>query len=302
MKANFYSKFIFYLCTIVLGSLILISSENYGAPTPSDPKKAVVGAKKADAAKAAADAKKAEAAKAAEAAQLEALRKAAEAKKAADLKKARELKKAEDKKTKKEKKSPKTSKDMAFLQDEGAGSKSFSKRYMPRAGLLFEPQFPLTELGDVMGLGLASFQLFGDIAIRLAFLQRKRLELRTGASFGFSGFSNKPEMRDATLSMIPVLAYSQLGYIIKNSKIGIIKPYFHLGMGFSMTSQSSTDSSGKNVEDSSMDGLVSAGLGTGLELKQVKKVEFLLDFRYLMAFETSSQGFFVIALGVGYKF
>lgn len=169
--------------------------------------------------------------------------------------------------------------------DDGSG---FMKQYKARAGLTPGISLPLGDLGTALGMGYGA-DIFADVL--LPYNIADNILLRAGINIGFYSFTTKNDI-SASLTTIPFLVNAKLIYPLAHG----FSPY--AGPGFGLT----TNMASGDVSASSYDGTVAVNFGTGYLNEALPEVEFFLDMRYMMAFETVTGQFFNILIGAGYRF
>jgi len=161
-------------------------------------------------------------------------------------------------------------------------------------------------LGGGIGIPIGALSAVGsdlgggghvDAELRLPFALGP-LEVKAGLSFGVFGFG----ITDASISMLPVLAYGIVAYPI--SKIGLT-PYAAIGGGGNATVWGLI--SDPSLTGESFDGTLAFRLGAAYALPPVPKLSIIFDLSYIIVFEQDLSGnpnngeMFNIELGVSYR-
>lgn len=176
--------------------------------------------------------------------------------------------------------------------EENKPAGSFSEKFQPRIGLLAGLTFPAGDVGSVMKAGFGG-SVFVDISIPLSFLSKSGLVLRSGVSLGYTSVGSENTSFDARVSIVPIVAYVDLGYPLK---FGLV-PSFRVGFGGS--SVSLKDKSGGGNDLSSFDATLQ--IGAAFAYKPFEQIEFLLNTGYAILFEEVNGNFFYLSLGAAYR-
>jgi opacity protein-like surface antigen len=167
-------------------------------------------------------------------------------------------------------------------------SSGFLNDYKVRAGLMAGISMPMGDLGKALGMGFGA-DIFADAL--LPYSLAENLLLRAGFNIGYYTFATKNEI-SASLTAIPFILNCKAVYPLSSG----FSPYAGLGLGLT------TNMSSGDVAKSSYDPTAAINFGTEYQHSSLPSVDFFLDLRYMMAFETVTGQFFTVLAGAAYKF
>lgn len=169
---------------------------------------------------------------------------------------------------------------------------TFKEIWEIEAGLHVAPIIPLDNLQKFFGVGFGG-SLF--TSVNLPFLYNSRI----GASIGYANMTSDISYFQASVTLIPLVAYYELFYIFSTN----IRPYLRLGIGGTYSSYKGKPISEQSYNQvSSFDATMDLGLGLGYRSKFLPMLEFILYGNYFRSFEKSSNSFLMVSLGTNIIF
>ena len=204
------------------------------------------------------------------------------------------------------------------LEDPEKTGTSFSEVFEPRIGLFYGPIIPMGSAGESMGISMVGLNLFSDLLIPSKYLYKVYIpiykidiNLRMGASVGYSSLSSNVTKFDASLSIIPMNVYAKFTYPVKALRqAGRLEPFLLVGPGLSYASlvkefpasvtAGPTDQYAR-VTKSSVEGNLSVSLGASFGPKAIQNIDFLLAWYYLKYFGQAGAGLMSVSLGAFYQ-
>ncbi len=167
--------------------------------------------------------------------------------------------------------------------------------YSPRIGLNLGSSAAMGVLGQILNPGM-DIRIKTDIVLPIEITDS--IETRAGFFIGSSSYQSKIDRLDVTLTVIPMIFYTEISY---KSKSGY-RPYASIGGGMSqLTLAGKNTNTGKSLEGSSMDFSISTGAGLGYLFDSIP-LDIVLDINYLIAFEKMSGHFLSTSFGMSYRF
>jgi hypothetical protein len=176
-------------------------------------------------------------------------------------------------------------------------SDTIGYRIQPILFVLPTYSIPLGAVNSILNPGYGAL-ITMNFKTPFSLIDIKPFLLRYNVSSGFFYYkSSDPDVK-ASVFVIPTTICPEITYQFENN----IRPYFAIGVGLTYASLTGSSEKSGSVQKSSVDGTLAAHIGVGYSNINIPNMEFLVDFGYLMMFETLSGQFFQISIGVGYKF
>ena len=159
-----------------------------------------------------------------------------------------------------------------------------------RLGLMPGVNIPLGYLGSVLGMAFGA-DLYADYTLPWKLTEGSYL--RAALNLGFYKFSTTNEL-DASITTIPCLFSGRFiySYFLNTG----FSPYVGLGGGFTQNLASG------DISGSSMAPAAAINFGTEYYSDVFASLDFFIDFRYMMAFESKTGSFFSANIGMAYNF
>lgn len=195
-----------------------------------------------------------------------------------------------------------------YQSDETESSPSLLKKLKPRAGLFYSPALAMGEPAKLFGFSGAGFEAFAYGNVPLPALKKFGLYLDSGLSIGLYAFGGEgfedPLVKRTDLSASQTLVNFNLpvhvAYPLKVAGFAI-RPYYNMGLGFSLSSTSAQTSSGKEEFSASDVGATWInGLGAGYMVN--RQIEVLVEINHVLYFETVNGSYLMFKLGSSYSF
>jgi hypothetical protein len=198
----------------------------------------------------------------------------------------------------------------ADLGETSTAPTGFMQVFKPEAGLLYNPNFPMGDVGSVLNPSFGTFSLYGEVTMPQKFLDLAMLPLskfnlvmRNGLTIGFSSYSTDESLPNSgSATVVPILVHTKVVFPIKLIPMMTLEPYGRLDFGMSFVSASASGAA--NVDESNVDGSFGIGVGSAFLIKPLMafKVIPYLELKYLYTAEELSGQFFTISIGAGYRF
>lgn len=169
---------------------------------------------------------------------------------------------------------------------------SFFEVWEFEMGFHFNPILPTGDLAKFLDMGYGG-SFFATID--LPWINNSRF----GVSAGFGTMKSSVSYFNATVTMMPVMAFYEFNYIFRNN----LRPYIRIGGGLTFASfqgKSLADTESSSV--SSFDPTLDFGVGLGYRIRRLPGLELVLYLNYFTAFENNAGNFIMISFGTNFIF
>jgi opacity protein-like surface antigen len=179
-------------------------------------------------------------------------------------------------------------------KEEKGDKTAFKDKYSPGFGFIGGIINPSGDVSASLGMGYGG-QVYYDFKLPIRLTRSLQYRLRFNG--GYYTLPGSGEF-GGTLTMMPLLATFEFSY----PGMSGFRPYFGIGFGATYVTVSGDSGQDKIPDGTSTDATLSFSIGIGYTSRSVPNIEYILDFNYIMAFETVIGQFSTVSAGVAYRF